>query len=300
MTTSQPKVWSLWIYDRHCSLIFHADWSSMHTRNTPSASTAAAGAGASGPDGPSSSSSSSSASTAQDPTSSRLAAGASGTGAAGASKNSALPLHEQAKLVYGVVFSLRNIVRKLSPLRPAAGASASTSASASASAPGAGAGEEKLNSYSTSRYTLSHVQTPTQYTFVMLSDPIAAQTKRAPPPLGAGEAASSAGPSTGIVVGGTGGIPGTGGMSTTGVLQQIVRGPWVEFVARNPGLAVLERAPDSDDEEDADEDEGEGEKRRAAEERRKAEGLGISIDSELFRAAVERVLAQNKLSAPRI
>lgn len=256
----------------------------MHTRNTPSASTAGAGAGAgaSGPDGPSSSSSSSSASTAQDPTSSRLAAGASGTGAAGASKNTALPLHEQAKLVYGVVFSLRNIVRKLSPLRPAAGAPAS------ASAPGTGAGEEKLNSYSTSRYTLSHVQTPTQYTFVMLSDPIAAQTKRAPPPLAAGEAASSAGPSTGIVVGGTGGIPGTGGMSTTGVLQQIVRGPWVEFVARNPGLAVLERAPESDEEEDADEDEGERQRRRAAEERRKAEGLGISIDSELFRAAVER------------
>lgn len=85
--------------------------------------------------------------------------------------------------------------------------------------------QEVFSSYSTATYTLSHLHVPTSYTFVLITDPVA-------PPRAAGAPVS-----TGAA---GGGIPGTGGMSTTGVLAQIWRGPWAEYVVRNP-LAELER-----------------------------------------------------------
>jgi hypothetical protein len=106
-----------------------------------------------------------------------------------------------------------------------------------------------FNSFSTPQYTLSHLHTPTLHTFVLITSPLA-------PP----RAASA---------GGGGGIPGTGGMSSTGVLQQLWRGPWQEWVVRNPAVA-LERSRGTD------------EAGEMKEERRRG------VDSDGFREGVER------------
>lgn len=167
-----------------------------------------------------------------------------------------------------------------------------------------------MHSFSTATYTLAHLQTPTQYTFVMLTDPVPPPTRRAPTTTGGtGSATFSGG----------GGIPATGGMTTTGVLTQISRGPWVEFVARNAGCLSLMRQDDSDEDGDGDGDEQgflktteqqtdpakvkareerKEEQRRARQkevQRQRLTGLGKSVDSEAFRAAVERGEAAKKL-----
>jgi hypothetical protein len=89
-------------------------------------------------------------------------------------------------------------------------------------------------------------------------------------------------------------------MSTSGVLSQIARGPWIEFVARNAACLALERVDDDDDEEgdtsngsyDVKEKEERKEERRKTREKelqkQRLTGLGKSIDSEAFKAAVER------------
>lgn len=208
---------------------------------------------------------------------------------------------EQAKLVYGLVFSLRNMTRKLSP-------QSSTSDSTSSSS------KETLHSFSTSTYTLAHLQTLTNYTFVMITDPVQAPTRRAPQTT----TGSTFGSGSSSTFSGGGGIPATGGMTTTGVLAQISRGPWVEFVARNPACLSLERESDEEDDDQEEESIENGEKDETAiQERNKRlnqrrilkqkeiqkqrlTGIGKSVDSEAFRAAIERVLAQNKLNAPRM
>lgn len=209
--------------------------------------------------------------------------------------------------MYGLVFSLRNMTKKLSP-RDTSQADAEN--------------EETLHSFSTATYTLSHLQTPTKYTFVLVTDPVPPPTRRPPHP------GSQAG--VGATFSGGGGIPATGGMTTTGVLAQIVRGPWVDFVARNAGCTALEREDgDSDSEQDtsslfpnplakADNERRRMQRQQAVHDqlqKRRLTGLGNSVDSEAFRAAVERgecvdkqtavshngtVLSQNKLSAPRM
>lgn len=227
----------MWIYDRHCSLLFHSDWSVFHNRNIP----------------------------------------ANGGGTS-SSTSSTLSLSEQSKLVYGVVFSLRNMTRKLSPL--------DTTTTTSSS-------KESFQSFSTSTYTLSHFQTITNYTFILITDPVTSPTRRAPIP-------TSNNNSSGSFSGG-GGIPATGGMSTTGVLSQIARGPWIEFVARNAACTALERIDDDDDDEEEEEKEKEVDAERRAElqaekrkkrvkelEKQRMTGIGKSIDSEAFKAAVER------------
>ncbi|SGY14136.1 BQ5605_C010g06077 [Microbotryum silenes-dioicae] len=65
--------------------------------------------------------------------------------------SAALPFDEEAKLVYGIVFSLRNLVNKLSP----SGRDASDS----------------FHSYSTSHYKLHYFHTPSNYHFVLVSSP---------------------------------------------------------------------------------------------------------------------------------
>jgi len=72
-------------------------------------------------------------------------AGASAGAASGASAG--LPFDEEAKLVYGVVLSLRNMVRRLSGR------------------------DESFVSYRTSTYKLHLFETVSGYRFVMLSDP---------------------------------------------------------------------------------------------------------------------------------
>ncbi|PWN33095.1 uncharacterized protein FA14DRAFT_174722 [Meira miltonrushii] len=267
-SSGQPRVWSLWIYDRHCTLVFHADWSYYHNRG--SGNTQNTG-----------NTSSSSANTLDN---SNKAGG----------KNAILPLSEQAKLVYGLVFSLRNMTKKLSPQNTEDGSNPS---------------KETLHSFSTSTYTLAHLQTLTNYTFVMLTDPVQAPTRRAPPSAtsGSGFIGSAA------TFSGGGGIPATGGMTTTGVLAQISRGPWVEFVARNPACLSLEREQEDEDEDDdladLDEDALKALNERKEQKRilrqkevqkQRLTGMGKSVDSEAFRASVERVLGQNKLNAPRM
>ncbi|ETS61668.1 hypothetical protein PaG_04166 [Moesziomyces aphidis] len=183
-----------------------------------------------------------------------------------------LPFDEQAKLVYGVVFSLRNMVRKL------------------------GGDAETFNSFTTSTYTLAHLHTPTMYTLVIVTDPV-------PPPssipsrtsdgfaIGSASAALSGRSSFGT----GGGIPGTGGMSLKGVLLQIYRGPWVDGVVRNPLLRAFEREerivdPDADAHNPAQAGVA------VVSERRIDRTHGIDTDA--FREGLEKVLVQNKLSAP--
>jgi len=242
--TLSAQVWSLWIYDRHCSLLYHADWSLLHNRNNVAATTTAS--------------------------------------------SSTLSLSEQSKLVYGVVFSLRNMTRKFSPLDT----NSTTTTSSSPSSQNNATAKETFHSFNTSSYTLSHLQTPTNYTFILLTDPIAPPTRRAP----------TGGTATSSTFSGGGGIPATGGMSTTGVLSQIARGPWIDFVARNAGCVSLERMVDDEgDEGEGEESDGKDETEeqieKAKQDRKKARqkeldkqrmtGIGKSIDSEAFRGAVE-------------
>ena len=268
------QVWSLWIYDRHCTLVFHADWSYFHNRGSGNAQNTG-------------NTSSSSANTLD---------GINGRAQGGGSKSAILPLSEQAKLVYGLVFSLRNMTKKLSPQNTENGSNSTS--------------KETLHSFSTSTYTLAHLQTLTNYTFVMLTDPVQAPTRRAPPNATNGSAFTS----SAATFSGGGGIPATGGMTTTGVLAQISRGPWVEFVARNPACLSLEREQEDEDEDEDDLADLDEDALKALNERKEKKrilrqkevqkqrltGIGKSVDSEAFRASVERVLAQNKLNAPRM
>ncbi|SCV69754.1 BQ2448_1148 [Microbotryum intermedium] len=62
-----------------------------------------------------------------------------------------LPFDEEAKLVYGIVFSLRNLVNKLSPSPRD--------------------NSDSFHSYSTSLYKLHYLHTPSNYHFVLVSSP---------------------------------------------------------------------------------------------------------------------------------
>ncbi|WWC87732.1 uncharacterized protein L201_002624 [Kwoniella dendrophila CBS 6074] len=90
-----------------------------------------------------------------------------------------LPFDEESKLVYGVILSLRNMVKKLSGR------------------------EEAFTSYSTSSYKLHLFETPTNYRFVLLSDPSSDSLRF--------------------------------------VLRQLYVGPFLEFVIRNPLINVDSR-----------------------------------------------------------
>ncbi|PKI83700.1 Trafficking protein particle complex subunit BET5 [Malassezia vespertilionis] len=211
------RVYSLWIFDRHCQVIYHQDWSQLHAQ-VAGASAAASAA----------SFTSSLGATLQ-----RAAGGASSEarteGKHGAAalrfpgetlpdvsrhvasqdtapeniESAALPFDEEAKLLYGLVYSLRNMVRKL------------------------GGKNESFYSFSTSTYTLSHLQTPTMYTFVMITDP---------PP-----ARSDAGKALATNLAGLNPIPGTMGMTLRGVMHELWCGPWVKYAASHPIVDCTER-----------------------------------------------------------
>ncbi|SAM81734.1 related to BET5-component of the TRAPP complex [Ustilago bromivora] len=305
------RVYSFWVFDRHCNAIYYQDWSHLHS---------AAATGPSGPTSPTLSQTSGFASlgasiqrattstqnapsseaslppqrpgepslanvtrggpssSVQQTLSKCPASGARPTSEqrAGAVENPAselLPFDEEAKLVYGVVFSLRNMVRKL------------------------GGESENFNSFTTSTYTLAHLHTPTMYTFVILTDPV-------PPPssipsrnsegysIGNASAALSGRSSFGT----GGGIPGTGGMSLKGVLLQIYRGPWVDNVVKNPLLRALEREERIvEPNQDAQDNPGAA-KINVVRKVRSERTHGVDTDA--FRESLEKVLQQNKLSAP--
>jgi len=74
-------------------------------------------------------------------------------------QGTALPFDEEAKLVYGIIFSLRNMIKKLSKR------------------------DEQFTAYRTSSYKLHLYETPSLYKFVLLTDIRADNTVSSPSPV---------------------------------------------------------------------------------------------------------------------
>ncbi|KND05007.1 TRAPP subunit BET5 [Spizellomyces punctatus DAOM BR117] len=110
-------IYNLYIFDRHCKCVSFTSWTKPRT-------------------------------TATSPESSSPGDVTQGT-AKGAIGATGMSLEEEAKLVYGVVFSLRNLVSKLN----------------------AKPGSEGFISYRTNAYKLHYFETPTGLKFVMNTDP---------------------------------------------------------------------------------------------------------------------------------
>ncbi|KXS09409.1 hypothetical protein M427DRAFT_129089 [Gonapodya prolifera JEL478] len=153
-------IYSIYIFDRHCVCIYHAQWH-RHAHG-PSAIPQAATSSA--PSTPPLSASSSSASRLQpppqQPSSHRnsdvgAGPGSEPIGGGGAQANGGLAWEEEAKLVYGVIFSLKNICNKLR------------------------GSEGGFICYRTSTYKLHHHATPTGIHLVLLSDPSCAPLQSA-------------------------------------------------------------------------------------------------------------------------
>ncbi|WOO85187.1 Transport protein particle subunit bet5 [Vanrija pseudolonga] len=137
-------IYSLYIFDRHCDCVYYHDWHRTRpVRATPNDRPAVHRLSA--PQG------------AQHARESIFSARSATTPippiapsqAVGAGSNAGLPFDEEAKLVYGVVLSLRNMVKKLSGK------------------------DEAFTSYKTPQYRLHLYETLTGYKFVLLSDPFA-------------------------------------------------------------------------------------------------------------------------------
>nr|XP_031863064.1 uncharacterized protein CI109_001542 [Kwoniella shandongensis]KAA5530136.1 hypothetical protein CI109_001542 [Kwoniella shandongensis] len=160
-------IFSLYIFDRHCECIYYQDWHRTRSARPPPPPSFKAGVHRLPPP-------SSQAQHGNDNTTttgresifsdnnnrsslqSQINGGGSGggmnglgSGVGGSSTRGpkGLPFDEEAKLVYGVILSLRNMVKKLSGR------------------------EEAFTSYSTSQYKLHLYETITGYKFVLLSDP---------------------------------------------------------------------------------------------------------------------------------
>jgi len=150
---------SLYIYDRHCNCVYYQDW--HRTRRpklavegailpavsqavAPQKTTINTSGGPSGFTSPRDTlSSASGVVVAVNEMLNRSPIGP----APPAQTSTGLPFDEEAKLVYGVILSLRNMVKRLS-----------------------GRDEQFLN-YRTSSYKLHLYETPSGYKFIMLSDP---------------------------------------------------------------------------------------------------------------------------------
>ncbi|CEQ41948.1 SPOSA6832_03699, partial [Sporobolomyces salmonicolor] len=204
---SPSRVPSLYIYDRHCTCCFYADPSSSARPKPPGPSTLP---NVLPPAPPSSDLARLSASSpgVGSELSGPTAAGAGRiAGAAAAQEQPAsrgrLAFDEEAKLVYGVVFSLRNMVKKLSsrsvlsllslapPETPLTGPRMNPSE------------DESFHSFSTSAYKLHYLRTSTSFHFVLVTSPTSTSLR----PL----------------------------------LRQVYTGPFTEFIVRNP-LAELDTA----------------------------------------------------------
>lgn len=151
-------IYSLYIYDRHCACVYYQDW---HRTRRPkpaveggilnavsravapqAADTSAVNTSAfSSPRNTLSSTTGFVVAVGDDPSSTLPQTAVDGP------KSNALPFDEEAKLVYGVVLSLRNMVKKLSGR------------------------DEQFTSYRTSAYKLHLYETMSGYKFIMLSDP---------------------------------------------------------------------------------------------------------------------------------
>ncbi|TXT10930.1 hypothetical protein VHUM_01681 [Vanrija humicola] len=136
-------IYSLYIFDRHCDCVYYHDWH----RTRPVRATAGDRPGVHRlPVAPGTQAARESIFSSR---SGGAAPGAPAPPAPTGSNNAGLPFDEEAKLVYGVVLSLRNMVKKLSGK------------------------DEAFTSYKTPQYRLHLYETLTGYKFVLLSDPFA-------------------------------------------------------------------------------------------------------------------------------
>lgn len=127
-----------------------------------------------------------------------------------------LPLSEESKLVYGVVYSLRNLARTLAANQAAT-----------------------LDSYTTPSYSLTHFQAPTGHTFVLLTDPLPATH---PQPRDSSSTPGFVARWTATALPEEKTTPPNllpGGESVKSVLHDLWAGPWRTFVALNPGGHIL-------------------------------------------------------------
>ncbi|OCF30484.1 hypothetical protein I316_07866 [Kwoniella heveanensis BCC8398] len=161
-------IYSLYIFDRHCECVYYQDWHRTRPARSPPSTTFKPGVHRLPPP---------QSNTTNDGTQQRESIFANpnpntsvnggdhnnrnslvstnngrsgekgGGGVGGGGANKGLPFDEEAKLVYGVILSLRNMVKKLSGR------------------------EEAFTSYSTGTYKLHLFETLTNYKFVLLSDP---------------------------------------------------------------------------------------------------------------------------------
>ncbi|GAA5963662.1 hypothetical protein JCM21900_001969 [Sporobolomyces salmonicolor] len=145
-------VYGLYIYDRHCTCCFYADPSSSARPKPPGPSTLPNVVPPAPPSSDLARLSVSSPGVGSELSGPPAAAADRMAGAAAAQEQAAsrgrLAFDEEAKLVYGVVFSLRNMVKKLSSRE-----------------------DESFHSFSTSAYKLHYLRTPTSYHFVLVTSP---------------------------------------------------------------------------------------------------------------------------------
>ncbi|WRT65570.1 uncharacterized protein IL334_002515 [Kwoniella shivajii] len=176
-------IYSLYIFDRHCECVYYQDWHRTQPIRAPPAISNKPGVHRIPPPlQPNEAGAPTRESIFSETNRSSLLS--NGTIDGGANRTNklpkGLPFDEESKLVYGVILSLRNMVKKLSGR------------------------EEAFTSYSTSSYKLHLFETPTNYKFVLLSDPSSDSLRF--------------------------------------VLRQLYVGPFVECVVRNPLVKLDSRA----------------------------------------------------------
>ncbi|KAI8330705.1 Sybindin-like family-domain-containing protein [Chlamydoabsidia padenii] len=146
---------NLYIFDRHCQCIYYQKWTHQAKSNTGGSvngnsinSTSQTGTTTSSRLGLTTSSRlSQSNNTSSNTTNEDRSSSYTMTQQSGLAAGSVISIEEEAKLVYGVILSLRNFVRKLSN------------------------SQDGFISYRTSTYRLHYYETPTGLKFVMNTDP---------------------------------------------------------------------------------------------------------------------------------
>ncbi|ORX44756.1 snare-like protein [Hesseltinella vesiculosa] len=142
-------IYNLYIFDRHCQCIYFQKWTHA-PKGSASANTSQTGSRLGSRLSHSTTSSSEPMNTTQLSSHNQsIPEGALLTQQSGMAAGSMISMEEEAKLVYGVILSLRNFVRKLS----------STS------------DHDGFISYRTSTYRLHYYETPTGLKFVLNTDP---------------------------------------------------------------------------------------------------------------------------------
>ncbi|KAI9360471.1 Sybindin-like protein [Zopfochytrium polystomum] len=159
-------IYTLYIFNRHCECIYHSSWKRVAGAGggsppPPGGSAAPAPAGYNNIVDPATAAAAATASTAAASTAAEGGGGGGGGGLVGAGNPSSsaaaaaaqqgdpYAIAEEAKLVYGVVFSLKNMVSKLLPRK----------------------NSEGFLSYKTSTYKLHYFETPSCLRFVLTTDP---------------------------------------------------------------------------------------------------------------------------------